>query len=57
LNFSLTEPDSAETIDRHAKVLMMQAAGIDQPHVNQVMTVEIIFSLPIDRHQKDTRPF
>ena len=25
LNYSLTEPDSAETIDRHAKVLMVQA--------------------------------
>ncbi len=56
LNYSLTEPDSAETIDRHAKVLMVQA-GIDQPRVNQVMAVEIIFSLPIDRHQQDTRPF
>ena len=56
LNYSLTEPDSAERIDRHAKVLMVQA-GIDQPRVNQVMTVEAIFSLPIDRHQQDTRPF
>lgn len=25
LNYSLTEPDSAEAIDRHAKVLMVQA--------------------------------
>ena len=56
LNYSLTEPDSAETIDRHAKVLIVKA-GIDQPRVNQVMAVEIIFSLPIDRHQQDTRPF
>ena len=56
LNYSLTDPESAEAIDRHAKVLMVQA-GIDQPRVNQVMAVEIIFSLPIDRHQQDTRPF
>ncbi|NBQ69368.1 MAG: hypothetical protein EBU46_11280 [Nitrosomonadaceae bacterium] len=56
LNYSLTEQDSAEAIDRHAKVLMVQA-GIDQPRVNQVMAVEALFSLPIDRHQQDTRPF
>jgi len=56
LNYSLTGSDSAETIDRHAKVLMVQA-GIDQPRANQVMAVEVIFSLPIDRHQQDTRPF
>lgn len=56
LNYSLTEPDSAEAIDRHAKVLMVQA-GIDQPRKNQVMAVEALFSLPIDRHQQDTRPF
>ncbi len=56
LNYSLTDPESVEAIDRHAKVLMVQA-GIDQPRINQVMAVEIIFSLPIDRHQQDTRPF
>ncbi|HMV13514.1 MAG TPA: plasmid recombination protein [Nitrosomonas sp.] len=56
LNYSLTKPDNAEAIDRHAKVLMVQA-GIDQPRKNQVMAVEAIFSLPIDQHQQDTRPF
>lgn len=56
LNYSLTEPDSAESIDRHAKVLLVQA-GIDQTRTNQVMGIEIIFSLPIDRHQQDTSPF
>lgn len=56
LNYSLTEPDSAEAIDRHAKVLMVQV-GIDQPRKNQVMAVEALFSLPIDRHQQDTRSF
>lgn len=56
LNYTLTEPETAESIDRHAKILMLQA-GIDQPRTNQVMAVEVIFSLPIDRHQQDTRPF
>ncbi len=56
LNYTLTEPDSAESIDRHAKVLLLQA-GIDQTRTNQVMAIEVIFSLPIDRHQQDTRPF
>lgn len=56
LNYSLTEPDCAEAINRHTKVLMVQA-GIDQPRKNQVMAVEVIFSLPIDRHQQDTRTF
>lgn len=56
LNYSLTVPDSTEAIDRHAKVLMVQA-GIDKPRVNQVMALEVIFSLPINRHQQDTMPF
>ncbi|SFN15683.1 plasmid recombination protein [Nitrosomonas communis] len=55
-NYSLTTPDTAEQIDRHAKVLLVQA-GIDKPRINQVMALEIIFSLPVDRHEQDTRPF
>lgn len=55
-NYSLTEPDTAEQIDRRAKVLLVQA-GIDKPRSNQVMALEVIFSLPIDRHQQDTRTF
>lgn len=55
-NYSLTGADTAEQIDRRAKVLMVQA-GIDTPRKNGVMAIEIIFSLPIDRHQQDTRPF
>ncbi|SDZ08723.1 plasmid recombination protein [Nitrosomonas sp. Nm58] len=55
-NYSLTNTDTAEQIDRHAKVLMVQA-GIDKPRINQVMALEIIFSLPVDRHGQDTRPF
>ncbi len=55
-NYSLTIPDTAKQIDRHAKVLLVRA-GIDKPRINQVMALEIIFSLPIDRHEQDTRPF
>lgn len=56
LNYSLTDPATAEQIDRTTKVLMVQA-GIDKTRKNQVMALEIIFSLPINRHQQDTRPF
>ncbi|MCP5250930.1 MAG: plasmid recombination protein [Burkholderiales bacterium] len=56
LNYSLTTTATTEEIDRTAKVLMVQA-GIDKTRKNQVMALEIIFSLPISRHQQDTRPF
>ncbi len=56
LNYSLTFSDTAEQIDRRAKVLLVEA-GIDKLRTNQVMAIEVIFSLPIDRHQQDTRPF
>ncbi|SDZ02917.1 plasmid recombination protein [Nitrosomonas sp. Nm33] len=55
-NYSLTNTDTAEQIDRHTKVLLVQA-GIDKPRINQVMALEIIFSLPVDRHEQDTQPF
>ncbi len=55
-NYFSTGADAAEQVDRRAKVLMVQA-GIDKPRKNGVMALEIIFSLPIDRHQQDTRPF
>ena len=56
LNYSLTTTATTEEIDRTAKVLMVQA-GIDKTRKNQVMALEIIFSLPINRHKQDTRPF
>lgn len=55
-NYALTGSGTAEQIDRRAKVLMVEA-GIDTPRKNGVMAIEIIFSLPIDRHQQDTRAF
>lgn len=56
LNYALTGADTAEQISLHAKVLMLQA-GIEQPRKNGVMALEVVFSLPIDRHQQDTRQF
>lgn len=55
-NYSLTGNDTPETIDRYAKVQITKA-GIDKLRKNQVMGVEIVFSLPIDRHAQDTRQF
>ena len=56
LNYCLTEPATPEAIALHAKVQMVKA-GIDMPRKNQVMAVEVVFNLPIDRHSQDTRPF
>lgn len=56
LNYSLTGSDTAEQIALHAKVQMVKA-GIDKPRINQVMGIEAIFSLPIDRHDQDTKQF
>ena len=56
LNYSLTGSDTPEKIATHAKVQMLKA-GIENPRKNQVMGVEIVFSLPIDRHSQDTKPF
>ena len=39
----------------HAKMQMLKANI--EPRKNQVMAVEIIFSLPINRHAQDTKPF
>ena len=56
LNYCLTEPATPEAIAMHAKVQMLKA-GIDTPRKNQVMAVEIIFSLPIQWHSHVTKPF
>ena len=56
LNYCLTEPSTPEAIAMHTKVQMVKA-GIDVPRINQVMAVEVLFSLPIDRHSQDTKPF
>ncbi len=56
LNYALAGDSTLEEIALHAKVQMVKA-GIDTPRKNGVMAVEIIFSLPIDRHRQDTKPF
>ena len=56
LNYCLTESNTPEAIATHTKVQMVKA-GIDTPRKNQVMAVEILFSLPIQWHSNDTRSF
>ena len=56
LNYALAGADTPEVITLHAKVQMVKA-GIDTPRKNQVMAVEVLFSLPIQWHNHDTQPF
>ena len=56
LNYSLTGDGTPEEIALHAKVQML-SAGLEKARKGGVMAVEIVFSLPIDRHIQDTRQF
>jgi hypothetical protein len=56
LNYALHGDLTAQDIATHSKVQMLKA-GIETPRINCVMAVEIVFSLPIDRHNHDTRSF
>ena len=56
LNYSLTNEAAPEAIALHAKIQMLKA-GIEKPRKDCVRAVEILFSLPIDRQTKDTKPF
>lgn len=56
LNYALEGKDTAASISTHAKIQMLKA-GIETPRINAVMAVEVLFSLPIDRHQQDTKAF
>ncbi len=56
LNYSLASDDTPDAIALHAKIQMLKA-GIEKPRKNGVMAVEVLFSLPIDRHSQDTKPF
>lgn len=56
LNYSLVNEDTPEQIAKHAKGQMI-VAGIERPRKNCVRAVEILFSLPTNRHQQDTRRF
>lgn len=56
LNYCLTGKDDPQVIAKYARALMFEA-DIETPRKNGVMVVEVVFSLPIDRHAQDTRPF
>lgn len=55
-NYSLTNVAAPEAITSHANSQML-AAGLVKRRLNGVMAVEVLFSLPIDWHTKNTRPF
>ncbi len=56
LNYSLVNNDKPEDLALHATMQMMKA-GAFPPRKNQVMAVEVLFSLPINRHRQDTKHF
>ena len=56
LNYCLASDGTPHEIATHAKVQMLKA-GIERLRKNGVMAVEVVISLPIDRHQQDTKPF
>ena len=56
LNYSLVNNDSPEAIAMRVRIEMIKA-GISKPRKNGVMAVEVLFSLPIDRHKQNTQPF
>ncbi|MDO9366109.1 MAG: plasmid recombination protein [Methylotenera sp.] len=56
LNYSIASDNSPEAIALQAKMQMLKA-GIETPRKNGVMAIEIVISLPIDRHRQDTKPF
>ncbi len=54
-NYSIASESSPEAIAMQAKMQILKANI--EPRKNQVMAVEIVISLPIDRHSQDTKPF
>lgn len=56
LNYSLVNDHTPEQIARDAR-LQMFIAGIEKPRRDCVRAVEVVISLPVDRHKQDTRPF
>lgn len=56
LNYSLTGEQTPEAIARYAKAQMI-LAGLENPRKDMVRAVEVLFSLPNDRHKQNTRPF
>ncbi len=56
LNYCLTPKRTPEDIHRHTRATMA-LAGIETPRKNGVMGVEVVFSLPIIWHKRDSKPF
>ena len=56
LNYALVGDTSPKDIADQAKS-QMKKAGIEKPRANAVLAIEIIFSLPIEWHGRDTRQF
>lgn len=56
LNYCLLGDDMPEQINKAAKIALLEA-GIERPRKDAVMAVEVLFSLPVDRHQQDTRQY
>ncbi|MDO9050014.1 MAG: plasmid recombination protein [Methylotenera sp.] len=56
LNYCLTSPATPVSIANYASGQMLKA-GIEAPRKNGVMAVEVLFSLPNDRHAQNTKPF
>lgn len=56
LNYCLFGNDTPEKLNLAAKIALLEA-GIERPRKDAVMAVEVLFSLPIDRHQQDTRQY
>lgn len=56
LNYNLVGNSLPKDIADYARA-KMKGAGIDKPRSNAVLAVEIIFSLPVERHNQDTKPF
>lgn len=56
LNYTLVGEKSPKEIADHAKA-QMRKAGINKPRANAVLAIEIIFSLPVERHNQDNKRF
>lgn len=56
LNYALHGDDKPEQIENYARSLIA-LAGIKKLRSNVVMAVEVLYSLPIGWHDKDTKPF
>ncbi|NOU24498.1 MAG: hypothetical protein HOO90_03070 [Methylotenera sp.] len=56
LNYSLASAETPEALALHAKVQMLKA-GIEKPRKDQVKAVEVIYSLPNERHNQNTKQF